>query len=123
MHCSFHLNRSAAEARTARRHVADTLRGVDDDVVQTAQLLASELVSNALDHAAGAITLSIVVEADEVRVEVTDHAEGSPIVRDLDLEDEHGRGMLIVDALASAWGVGCYPRGRGKYVWFTLATA
>lgn len=123
MHLSFHLNRDPAEAKRARRHVAEACAGMDPDLVATAQLLTSELFTNALDHSDGAITLSVVVAGDDLRVEVTDHAEGSPKVREVDLEDEHGRGMLIVQTLAKAWGAGRYPRGRGKYVWFTLDTA
>lgn len=121
-HRSFHLNRSPSEARTARRHVAEVCRCVHPDVVSMAQLLTSELFTNALDHADGAITLSVVLDSAELRVEVTDHSDGSPVVRDVDVEDEHGRGMLLVDELASAWGAGRYPRGRGKYVWFSLRT-
>ncbi len=121
-HRSFHLNRSAADARRARRHVAEVCARVHPDVVSTAQLLTSELFTNALDHADGAITLSVVISGAELRVEVTDHAAGSPVVRQVDLEDEHGRGMLLVSRLASDWGTGRYPLGRGKYVWFSLRT-
>ena len=122
-HYSFHLNRHPAEAQKARRHVAEVCSDLPPTVLETATLLTSELFTNALDHSEGAITLSVVLASDDLRVEVTDHADGSPIVREVDLEDEHGRGMLLVDALAKAWGAGRYPRGRGKYVWFTLDTA
>lgn len=122
MHLSFHLNRDPAAAVLARRHVANACRGLDPDLVATAQLLTSELFTNALDHSAGAITLSVVMAGGDLRVEVTDHADAAPKIRDVDLEDEHGRGMLIVDTLAKAWGTGRYPLGRGKYVWFTLDT-
>ena len=121
-HRSFHLNRHPAEATRARRHVAEVCQDLDPAVLSTAQLLTSELFTNALDHADGAITMSVVRSDDDLRVEVTDHAEGSPVVRPVDLEDEHGRGMVLVEALASAWGVGRYPLGRGKYVWFSLRT-
>ena len=122
-HRSFHLNRHAADARLARRHVADVCQGVDPDVVATAQLLTSELFTNALDHSNGAITLSVVLDDGDLRVEVTDHADGNPVVRDVDLDDEHGRGLLLVDTLAADWGAGRYPRGSGKFVWFTLRTS
>jgi anti-sigma regulatory factor (Ser/Thr protein kinase) len=122
-HRSFHLNRRPQEAQTARRHVAAMCPHVDPDIVSTAQLLTSELFTNALDHSRGSITLSVVLDDCALRVEVTDHAEGSPIVREVDLQDEHGRGMLLVATLASDWGAGRYPSGNGKYVWFTLRTA
>ena len=122
-HYSFHLNRHPAEAQKARRHVADVCGDLPSNVLETAKLLTSELFTNALDHSEGAITLSVVLESSGLRVEVTDHAAGAPVVREVDLEDEHGRGMLLVDSMAKAWGAGRYPRGRGKYVWFTLDTA
>ena len=122
-HRSFHLNRHPGEARRARRHVAEVCEHVDPDVVSTALLLTSELFTNALDHSDGAITLSVVLDNKDLRVEVTDHAEGSPVVRQVDLDDEHGRGMLLVETLSSAWGEGRYPSGRGKYVWFSLRTS
>ena len=122
LHLSFHLNREPGGARQARRHVAEACKGLNPDVVATAQLLTSELFTNALDHADGAITLSVVRNGD-LRVEVTDHSVAIPVVRDVDLHDEHGRGMLMVDLLAKTCGAGKYPRGRGKYVWFTLDTA
>lgn len=123
MHLSFHLNRDPADAQRARKHVANACQGLDPELVETAQLLASELFTNALDHSEGAITLSVVTTAQVLRVEVTDHAEGAPTVRHADSDDEHGRGMLIVETLAKAWGAGRSSRGRGKYVWFTLDTA
>ena len=122
MHRSFHLNRHPAEAQRARRHVADVCEDVHPDVVSTAVLLTSELFTNALDHSQGAITLSVVLGADDLRIEVTDHAEEAPIVRDVDVEEVHGRGMLLIETLAHAWGSGRYPAGRGKYVWFSLRT-
>ena len=122
-HRSFHLNRHPQEAQRARRHVAEVCQQVDPEVVSTAQLLTSELFTNALDHSDGSITLSVVLDDGDLGVDVTDHAEGSPVVRQVDLQDEHGRGMLLVETLACAWGAGKYPSGHGKYVWFTLRTS
>ena len=113
------LDRRPGDASLARRHVAEVCRGLDPEIVATAQLLTSELFTNALDHSDGTITLNVVRNGD-LLVEVSDHSEHYPIVRDVDLEDEHGRGMLLVATLAKAWGAGRSPRTRGKYVWFTL---
>jgi serine/threonine-protein kinase RsbW len=116
---SCNLDRQPGDASLARRHVAESCRGLDPEVVATAQLLTSELFTNALEHSDGSITLT-VTHNGVLRVEVTDDSELPPVVRNVDLEDEHGRGMLLVASLAKAWGAGRSPRTRGKYVWFTL---
>ena len=119
---SCNLDRRPGDASLARRHVAESCRGLDPEVVATAQLLTSELFTNALDHSDGSITLTVIHNGD-LRVEVTDQSEVCPVVREVDVEDEHGRGMLLVETLAKAWGAGRSPRTRGKYVWFTLDAA
>ena len=53
-----------------------------------------------------------------MRVEIDDLSTEVPVVRHPDTVDEHGRGVLLVDRLANAWGV--EPRTDGKTVWFEL---
>ena len=93
------------------------------DVVATAQLLASELFTNALDHGAGDITLQVTRLPGEVRVEVSDRGNNRPQVRTVKLQDVRGRGLMILEALAVRWGVDPLEGGEGKTVWFTLRTA
>ena len=93
--------------------------GVDDDMLATALLLVSELVTNALRH--GAPPLSLRIDGTR-RLYVGVSDEGAALPR-LGLRDdvwaETGRGLLLVDALAADWGCEEKPR-RGKTVWFEL---
>ncbi|GHJ38468.1 SpoIIE family protein phosphatase [Streptomyces sp. TS71-3] len=89
------------------------------------ELLITEVVTNALVHADTEVDVRLREYPDHVRVEVRDSDPRSPILlanlgpgEAGDAEAESGRGMLIVDALASAWGSS--PAGRGKTTWFEL---
>ena len=80
--------------------------------------MTSEVVTNAVLHGTGDITLGFVAGSILVRVEVGDDDAQPPGTRDADDDDEGGRGMLIVEALASGWGVQSSP--PGKIVWFEV---
>ena len=83
-------------------------------------LLASELVTNAVRHAATPFEITVDVEDGGVRVAVIDgDVEHAPRMRHPGPEDTNGRGLLLVDELAAVWGSNRVP--RGKSVWFTLA--
>jgi anti-sigma regulatory factor (Ser/Thr protein kinase) len=103
----------------ARQGVRSTLAGVDPEVVETAALLVSELVTNAIVHGSGEASLVVEVYEGHVHVEVAD-SEPTLDLRPLRVEptSEHGRGLATVDALASSWGV--EPRLAGKAVWFDI---
>ncbi|MFE4666449.1 SpoIIE family protein phosphatase [Streptomyces sp. NPDC056716] len=97
------------------------LAGLQDEL----ELLLTEVVTNALVHADSDVDVRLREYPDHLRVEVRDSDPRPPLlVADLgpgatgDAEAESGRGMLIVDALASAWGSS--PAGRGKTTWFEL---
>lgn len=114
------LAHEATSARRARRFVDATLRSwACDEVTEVATLLASELVTNALLHAGGAVHVEVSRTPGAVRVEVHDAGHGAPIVRDASERAESGRGLALVDALAAAWGVS--PCRHGKTVWFEVA--
>ncbi len=115
------LSMGAHAARSARRHVAAHLAaaGVDGDVVDTAVLLTSELVSNAVTHGRGGPVLGLSLQGGSLRVTVADHEGALPRVAPLDVAASGGRGMLLVEELADAWGVDRIP-GDGKRVWFRL---
>jgi anti-sigma regulatory factor (Ser/Thr protein kinase) len=95
---------------------AETLAGSDH--LQSALVLVSELVTNAVLHTGGPAELRIlVIEPDAVRVEVADHARDIP--RSPPTAGAHGGfGLRIVAALADEWG--CTPLPHGKVVWFEL---
>jgi len=84
-----------------------------------AELLVSELVANAIEHAGSEADVTVSVSLGPVRVSVTDGGAGEVVVVHGPADAERGRGMQLVDALAARWG--CYPNGRGKTVWFELS--
>jgi anti-sigma regulatory factor (Ser/Thr protein kinase) len=83
-----------------------------------AVLLADEIVTNALVHAGGEIEVKLEDSHDSIRVEVSDSSPAAPLLGSPKPQDERGRGLLIVDSLASSWGV--VQRAGGKSVWFQL---
>ncbi|WP_435303847.1 ATP-binding protein [Streptomyces phaeoluteigriseus] len=86
---------------------------------ETAELLTSELVTNALVHTDQDAYLTATVGPDCLRVEVRDFVAGRPQPRRPDTGDAtHGRGLALVQSLADAWGV--RPHATGKAVWFEL---
>jgi anti-sigma regulatory factor (Ser/Thr protein kinase) len=105
-------------ARRALRQLFATAR-IDRDTSETAVLLANELVTNAVEHGHGAAYLDATVEAGAIRLEVTDSSTVTPRPNSAVSElDERGRGLMLIDALASRWGVS--PRPDGKTVWCEL---
>ncbi|MFH8407144.1 PAS domain S-box protein [Streptomyces sp. NPDC018019] len=90
-------------------------------LADTALLLASELVTNAVRHARGPLTLRVWYSVRELGVEVSDGSTPRPRARLADNAEENGRGLMLVEALADAWGT--RPGTVGKTVWFTLLTA
>ncbi|MDF2092637.1 ATP-binding protein [Knoellia sp. 3-2P3] len=89
-------------------------------VVDDAELLVSELVTNAVLHGAPPITMRVECDGSNgLRVSVTDRSADPARVREADPTDESGRGMRLVDVISDDWGV--EPRtGVGKDVWFRL---
>ncbi len=117
------LHRKPSEVVRARKEVALACTGLARDLVATAQLLTSELFTNALDHGEGVITLEVTRTPGELRVDVADHSASRPLMRTVSMNDVRGRGLMILEALAQSWGVESMPDGHGKTVWVTLRTA
>lgn len=92
----------------------------DPDGAADAELVCTELVTNALEHAGGACVVRIVVEGDRVRIEVDDDDVGGLTPGASRLGAHRGRGLALVGALAS-WGVVAAP--AGKTVWAVLPLA
>jgi anti-sigma regulatory factor (Ser/Thr protein kinase) len=93
------------------------------ELADTAALLVSELVSNALLHGGGAATLGIRADRLGVKVWVGDRSP-APVPRNRppgggDELTEAGRGLLLVDRLAESWGWEDSP--SGKAAWFRLS--
>lgn len=90
------------------------------DAADVAELLASELVTNALLHTDRGAVVTATVEDSRLHVEVQDFMAGLPVpeVPDGGL-GTNGRGLVLVESLADAWGVRT-SQGVGKVVWFEL---
>jgi anti-sigma regulatory factor (Ser/Thr protein kinase) len=109
-------------ARAARDFIAAQLAAWHmDQLEETAVLLVSEVVTNALRHTSGAVTMDLTRLTDRVRVEVADDVTRTPTIGSGDLLDEGGRGVPLLDVLSDRWGTA--PRGTGKVVWFELSTS
>ncbi|MEV8306601.1 ATP-binding protein [Streptomyces flavidovirens] len=91
----------------------------DQSCTDVAELLTTELVTNALVHTEHDAEVTATVTASRLRVEVRDFVAHHPRLRVPVADDgTHGRGLLLVQALADAWGVRA--QGVGKVVWFEL---
>ncbi|WP_329486562.1 ATP-binding protein [Kitasatospora sp. NBC_01246] len=103
----------------ARRMVMAIVRDwgvpLPPDALQDVELCASEVIANALVHTAERCVVTVRRRAGRLRVEV---ADGSVVLprQERDAESCGGRGLLLVEALAHAWG--WQPVGAGKVVWF-----
>ncbi|MFF8479243.1 SpoIIE family protein phosphatase [Streptomyces sp. NPDC015414] len=111
--------------RAARNFVRDYLIERDlPELVENLEIMASEIVTNALIHADTNVEISIREYPDRVHFEARDTGVKPPIPTPITTSDEanataeHGRGLSIVDVLSSAWGTS--PHGKGKAVWFDV---
>ena len=114
------LRRHPSETGRARRTVAGLCMDLDTEVVEVAQLLTTELVTNALKHGRGDIILAITRDDCDLRVDVTDDGPGTPQIGSGGPDELGGRGLMVVEALATMWGVAPGLRPSGKTVWFSL---
>jgi len=117
-HVTWKLASELTSARRARMLVRRRLRrwGLTE-LIPTAELLASELVTNAVRYAQGSIALRLVREGGIV-CEVLDESAALPRLRHASDEDERGRGLQVVSQLAQHWGARRTP--SGKVVWCEL---
>ena len=103
----------------ARRDVTAFLVQVGhEELISIASLIVSELVTNSIVHASGAITLRASWTGDRLHVDVSDQGGGTPTARD---PYTSGRGLRIVDAFATHWGSAQQFDGAGRATWFELA--
>ena len=112
---------SAATVGEARHAVGQFCRdGRHDVLADDAELLTSELMSNACRHTAGLITLLALRNTKGLVVTVSDDNVLKTPLRAMphDPDRVSGRGLLLVDTIAGAWGTA--PHVDGKSVWFRL---
>ncbi|MYR42840.1 ATP-binding protein [Streptomyces sp. SID5910] len=114
--------RSVGRARTLFREQAASWE-LPQNVTDTAELLLSELMTNAYRHAKAPgreIWARCEVTEDRLRVTVTDASEVLPVPATARPDDESGRGLALVAVLAADWGARRRACGIGKEVWFEL---
>ncbi len=115
---TYRLPADPASGRIARDLVRGKLAGCPNDVIDVAELLVSELVSNAVRYGSAPPLMRIEADARGVRVAIQDESTEPPQLQDVSADADGGRGIMLVDALAIAWGWSSTP--NGKRVWFTL---
>lgn len=92
--------------------------GVDPDSVV---LSMTELVTNSIKHGAGPVDIGLSADVDNLLLVVSDTSEDMPSRREMAWTGETGRGILILESLATRWGVQPEPEG-GKTVWCEFAS-
>ncbi|MFG3101630.1 ATP-binding protein [Streptomyces sp. NPDC048182] len=125
MSASFHVPPSRGAVSVARRHVVALVRDwrlpLAEDTVETLELLASEVITNAVLHTSGCCHVTVAWDGNHVRLEAEDTGAGHPARRvpgPGHASGEGGRGLHLVDALACTWG--SRPSTVGKVVWFEV---
>jgi anti-sigma regulatory factor (Ser/Thr protein kinase) len=103
----------------ARRFVRARLIHGETDV-DTATLLVSEVVTNAILHARTTVTLTVEVSGEVVRITVRDGSPVQPRIHSFAATSATGRGLRLLDRLAKRWGVDADPATGGKVVWFEV---
>lgn len=123
-------------ARRYTRMFLDSCRGIGDDITETAELLVSELVTNAVRFVndperapryskranAGMISLFLRHFRGSLLIEVYDTDDNPPVLSGPDDYAESGRGLVLVNALSKEWSY-FLPPGGGKVVYCVLEIA
>lgn len=119
------FRRDAHAPQAARNFVVSVLadHGIDADTAEVARLLVSELVTNASQYSnRGHITVTVELDDKRARLTVTDagRTRASLPAAAPDDDSEHGRGWLLIEALAADSGIERIAGGNGHRAWFEL---
>jgi anti-sigma regulatory factor (Ser/Thr protein kinase) len=104
---------SATRARALARERLE--QSCSSDTLDTVALLVTELVTNAILHARTPLQLTVESRPGSVRIRVEDESNERPALRHYESDAVTGRGLALVERLASSWGVETTP--SGKAVW------
>ena len=115
---TLHLEPVVESTPVARHWVAAHLRDLPAEVTGCAALLTSELVTNAVLHAATPLCVTLHILPDRIRVDVADGNPSFPSIKEYGKDAATGRGLTLFNTLASNWGVQAVE--DGKIVWFEL---
>ncbi len=115
------LPRDTTAPRLARGALTTLLDAAGaSELVGDAQIVVTELVTNAIRHARGLVQLHATVGETVVRIEVADESPDQlPVHTPTQEASEGGRGVAMVEALAAHWGI--TTRDSGKTVWVELS--
>lgn len=115
--------RSVGRARTYARHIVEhSVPGISEEHVALVELLVSELVTNACRYGTepgDSVAVAISASTGGAQIQVHDATRRRPHLKPHNPARQRGRGLLIVEAVASNWGVADRP--LGKIVWAELA--
>lgn len=114
-----HLEPTPTAARLARAFLAEHATGLEPPTREAAAVCVSELVTNGVLHARTPLTFGLTLGAEQLLVTVADRGPGLPNRPARDDSRTSGRGIVLVEALATRWGVVEAP-DEGKTVWFTV---
>jgi anti-sigma regulatory factor (Ser/Thr protein kinase) len=119
---SLTLDPQPSAVRKARAFVAKycEAHGYPSDVCETAVLLTSEAVTNAFTHGRSEARIAVAQVGDGLRIEVGDDNSRHPERASADVDALNGRGMTILELLATRWGI--RDEAYGKTVWFEVGT-
>jgi anti-sigma regulatory factor (Ser/Thr protein kinase) len=113
------LPASALSSRAARTFTRETLDEWRVPMAYEVLHVVNELVTNAVVHTAGPVTLALDLRGEVVRIVVADESKVLPAERAPDLASTGGRGLILVAAMSRTWGV--RDRDGGKTVWADVA--
>ncbi|CAK7284849.1 ATP-binding protein [Streptomyces misionensis] len=119
----FDITGDSSDVPAARRLLVEQARAwgvpLNEETACTVSVVASELVTNAVVHTTGTVTISLYHQPGRLLIEVLDTSSDVPLVHEAGIEEEHGRGMALVGALAAR--IGWQHVDRGKRVWAEVA--
>ncbi|MDA0160625.1 MEDS domain-containing protein [Solirubrobacter ginsenosidimutans] len=118
---SWEFSADRAAPGRARDLLVDALRhlGHDGELLDDARLVVTELAANAVVHASSSFSVSVREEGSSVRILVGDRSPVAPAMREASVTRLSGRGMQLIAAVATRWGVVFTP--DGKVVWAELS--
>jgi anti-sigma regulatory factor (Ser/Thr protein kinase) len=111
---------TTADVPLVRRSVRSAATVVGASALDDIELVASELVANAVVHGVPPVVVRTRLIDQHLQVEVDDHHPDQPLPTNGTLTEERGRGLLVVAAIASDWGWRIDERGTVKTVWAQL---
>lgn len=122
---AFTVPPSVAAVSAARERVVHRAQrlglALDEELTSDLRLLTGEVVANSVTHTGAACVVAVRWTGERLRVEVTDFDPSLVCPSQPEALAESGRGLFLVDALATTWG--SHPCTAGKITWFELAVA